>query len=474
MAGTFRGMRRARDGYGDRPLLAGWILSRVLLLLLAVHGQVFGAQQSVRGDLDLYRAWGRILVHDGAVPGDEKWQYPPGAAVLLALPGAPREWLGVPYEVSFLLLILAVDAAVTWALARRSHRAARYWLLTTLALGPVTVARFDLVPAAAALAALLALDARPGRFGGWVALGAAVKVWPGLLLVSLGRGGLAGRRGDVLARGGRIAAGAAAVVAGLAVALALAGWWRGALGFLDAQSARGLQIEAVSATPFVVARMFGAGEAPAYSHGSLQFDGTAARGVATACSVVEMILILVAVLFWWARRPGPDAGQPTAADIAGRGLALVMIISVTSRVLSPQYLIWMLVLVAARIALTPDGSAEPVRPVPPVRPDGRGLSMDPAVLLAVAAVLTQVVYPWRYNDVVQGRVVGSLLLLARNVLLVIVAWYALRTSVASPPLPAPSRPAEPRARRPAAARLARAAARCRRAGTAWRHTATPT
>ncbi|CUU57737.1 Protein of unknown function (DUF2029) [Parafrankia irregularis] len=510
-------MRRAwvspfgRSLFG-RPLLVRWALSRAVLLVLALAGQVFGAQQSVLGDVDLYRDWGHTLVAQGQVPGDEKWQYPPGAAVVLALPAVPRELLGVPYEVSFYLLILGLDAVVTWALARRSRRAANWWLLGTLALGPVTVARFDLVPAAGALAAVLALGRdgsgpgpspspggdrdRFGRFGGWVAFGAAVKVWPGLLLVALGR------RHAAPARFGWIAAGAAAVAAGLSAVLLTAGWWHGALGFLDAQRARGLQVEAVPATPFVVAAMFGAGSGPTYSYGSLQFDSPAARGVASACSLVEMALIGVAVVWWWGRRPREKEAQTAAAaaaGTAGRALAAVLIIMVTSRVLSPQYLVWLLALAAAQLACTrpvPGGAGEPDGSVS--QPDGHPLGRLPGrrgwrrgglwagrrdltVLLVAACLLTQIVYPWRYNDVVQGRVVGGLLLIARNLLLVVAAWYALRATASEPRAAGPAAPPPPARAEPVppplprqVPRLGRAAARLRRAVTTSRHTATPT
>lgn len=546
-AGRARGPARWYAALRGRPLVVRWVVSRALLLTLALAGQVFGAQQSVLGDVDLYREWGHTLVGDGTVPGDEKWQYPPGAAVVLALPAVPRELAGVPYEVSFYLLMLVVDAVLTRALARRSPAAARYWLLATLALGPVMLTRFDLVPAAAALAAVLALDGsapggthgsgdaeppdgagRPGhsrrlrpfsffgalgplgRFGGWVALGVAVKVWPGLLLVALGRRRLTRPGSPVLGRVARIVAGAGVTAAVLAAVLVLAGWWRGALGFLDAQNARGLQIEAVPATPFVVARMLGIGSAPEYSYGSLQFDGGLARAVATACSLAEVIVIAAAVLWWWARRspgravdasprPGGDGSMDAegTSSVAGRGLALVLLIVITSRVLSPQYLVWLLVLAAAAVRPSTAG-AERVRAEPSDHSEStggrlgwsgwRGRKVDAAGLLAVCAVLSQVVYPWRYNDVVQGRVVGGLLLVARNAVLVTAAWYALRAAARessgdgqssgdgppaqSPPTPLPPTPPPGQCR--AAGRPGRAVARWRRAATASRGTAKPT
>src|SRR5674536_125868 len=82
---------------------------------------------------------------------------------------------------------------------------------------------------------------------------------------------------------------------------------------------------------------------------------TAGRDVAVAvCTAGEalvLVLFAAAALRAWRRPPpaaGPQAAGPPTAGQAGadRALALVLGLMVTSRVLSPQYLLWALGLAA--------------------------------------------------------------------------------------------------------------------------------
>ncbi|WP_225438325.1 glycosyltransferase family 87 protein [Candidatus Frankia nodulisporulans] len=453
--------------------MAAWLVTRALLTVLVLTGQTFGAQQNVQGDLRIYADWASTLGHGGGLPvGDERWQYPPAAAIAFVLPELAHALSALSYRVAFVGLALLVDAAVTVALARRGRDAAWFWTLGLTALGPVALARFDLLPAAAALAAVLAVArGRPGRAGFAIGVGAACKVWPVLMLVALPRpASWAPLR--------RLLGGLVGAVVMFGAVLVATGWWRDAFGFVGAQQARGLQVESVAATPFVLVHMAG-GPGPRYSYGSLQFDGPWARAVATACSLTEVVVIVAAALWWWLRAAPPiewpfaprwpfapglpfaprltDAGTSEAGSagsagsravaevLASRALALVLVVVVTARVLSPQYLVWLLALAAAVIAVRPAG-ALPGWPGEgagsrPVRAAARRGGRVAVGLLAVAAV-SQLIYPWRYNDVVQGRIVLSVLLVLRNLGMVIVCWWALR-AVAGPP---PSRRGRPPAR----------------------------
>jgi hypothetical protein len=243
-----------------------------------------------------------------------------------------------------------------------------------------------------------------------------------------------------------LAAGLVAVAAGLVSVLVVTGWWGDAGSFLGSQQARGLQLEAVPATPFVLGRLFGFGVPPAYEYGSMQFSSGAAQAVATACSLVGIGLVAAASAWWWGLR---QARGPSAAD---RAFALLALIVVTSRVLSPQYLIWLLAVAACRpapwaaVAGASAGSGVGSGDGADVGAgsnvgSGVGSSVGigagvggrwlrrPAILLLVAAALSQLVYPVTYDGLVAGAIVPSLLLMARNTVLVALCAVSVRSAL---------------------------------------------
>lgn len=416
-----------------------WAASRALCVALVAYPHLLGAQQDVLGDVHLYQVWGHGLVHGGGLPvGDRRWQYPPGAALVLAGPAALTALVGLPYLAGLVVLLLAADAALLAGIRRwRGPAAARFWVLGGLALGPVAFARFDLVAAAFAAAGLAALARRRLMLAGLaLGLGGLVKVWPVLLVVpavaylleTVPAGPLATADGPARAVDGRARAvgrlGAGLLAAGglVAAVLLAAGWWHGLGAFLSAQRARGLQLEAVPAAPYVVAHLLGLGSAPTYTYGSLQFSADGAQTIAGAATIAEAVIVAGSAALWWLRAvrsgrrtappdPIPDPDQiPGPADrLIDRSLLLMLLLVATSRVFSPQYLVWLLALAAVR--------------GPGRLPDDRWRA---GALLLVAALLAQVIYPVRYNDVVQGRVVAGLLLVARDLLELMVGWYAWR------------------------------------------------
>ena len=120
-----------------------------------------------------------------------------------------------------------------------------FWLLFVFLLGSLSYLRFDLIPAVLAGGALLAARRRPALTGALTGLGAAIKLWPALLIAAF-----------LSYRPDRKPAGIAFVVVGfgLAAVSLLAGGWARLVSPLTWQSGRGLQIESIWATPLMVAR----------------------------------------------------------------------------------------------------------------------------------------------------------------------------------------------------------------------------
>lgn len=383
---------------GRGPLLAlaaVWLLTRAGTLLLLIRDDLgiggVGSEVSL-----LYRYWYGQFAQGTFPPGDVTWQYPPGAGLVIMAPGA-LPWLS--YFQAFVALALLADAVVTVALAHadraRLTHGAWYWALGLPLLLHIPLARYDVQTTALAVLALLALTARPAaahRIGGVLAgLGAMVKVWPALALIGTPRG-----------RTTREAWTAAAVTA-LTLLAVLALLFAEPLGFLRQQGDRGVQIESLGGTVLALARATGLWP------GGVRFRFGAFEYVGPYVSTVgHLALFLTAAAFIWLVFWRIRARRWTPATPLDAALAAVLLFTVTSRVISPQYLIWLLGLAA--VCLT--SRATVMRPV--------------ALLLLPAAALSALAYPVLYEDVVAGTWQGLAVMTARNALLLAAAVVAAR------------------------------------------------
>ncbi|MDQ1247679.1 MAG: hypothetical protein QG597_2050 [Actinomycetota bacterium] len=377
-------------------VLALFLGSRLAVALIPFGGTPYPSGHLVINDVRLYATWATDL-WSGAFPAlDPMWQYPPLAAPLFMLGAvAPDATVG------FIGLAFLADAAAMIALlvaARRSGRFAGAWLWAGAALivGPVFLTRFDVFPTAAVMAGLLIVATRPAFAGALIGLGAALKVWPLLAMSALRRAALP------------------AGIAGFATVLVLtsaAMWaWFGAnaVAFLSGQSERGLQVESVAALPFVVGHAFGADVPSRFRYGSMELDVVGAGAAATVATVVGLVLLAwVAV----ARLRGRLDHLP-GADVA---FTAVLISVVTSRVFSPQYSIWLVGIGA--VCLT----------------SARTRMRLPVLLVSLAAVITQVIYPPLYAELIAGFPLATTLQVARIALVVAALAIALRRVLGAQP-----------------------------------------
>ncbi|MEU6409700.1 glycosyltransferase 87 family protein [Microbispora sp. NPDC046933] len=385
-------------------LLLVWTVTRVALLLVATQTVSTGHGESFRNDVTLYRLWSDVLMEGRFPAGDEKWQYPPFAALPLL---APR-LLPLGYHVAFYLLALLCDLAILLLLWRFSGprrgggRAGPWaWTLGAALLGPVLVSRYDLMVTLVAVLALTT-SANPAVRGALIGVGLLVKVWPVALLAGL-------RRWRELLTTSALTL--VVAVAGCGVAALILPH---ALDFLTAQEKRGLQIESLAATPFALARALGWWDGyTTYQHGAMEAVGGGV-GVATLLSVAATPVALALVGLWWLR------AAPSPRSYYDAALTTVLFLVATSRVLSPQYLVWVIGVAAVILSVRRD------RPGPTQRPA--------ALLVMVAALLTGIMYPWMELDYSwAGALPGTLVLVVRNLVFLAAAvtsyvqlWRATR------------------------------------------------
>jgi hypothetical protein len=404
---TARPRHRARPtGSGGGPrhsrlaLWAVWAATRAFLLL-ALVGVIPLTHVAVLSDVSqIYHGWYDVLRSGHFPVGDATWQYPPLAALVIVAPGL----LPIGYAHAFILIAVVCDALVLALLSRADRRLAPawYWLLGTTLLGPTVLARYDVVVTLVAVAALLALARRPVLGGVLTGIGVLLKIWPGLLLLGTPRGPRTRRAW--LSAGGTVA------VLALAADAALPG----AFSFLSEQQQRGVEVESLGGTVFEIARRFGWPGHVTYRYGAMEFLGPWVGQVGDV-SLWLSVLAGVWLLVW--RLRARHIGPATTADAA---LTATLLFVATSRVISPQYVIWLLGLAA--VCLTVRGSGQ--RAV--------------ALLLLPIAVLTVIEFPFAFGQVVTGGTGGVAVLAARNVLLLVATLLSCarlwRSTTLVPPL----------------------------------------
>lgn len=406
----FDGRVRTRDRIG-----AGGALFVLWALVKWVALQTYVWAPNEYSDTYYYFLQCQVAARDGLaamVP-----EYPTPAAALLYLPYLLGAQDYDSYRWGFLCLVVATDALfVLLLVTRASAGAVVAWIFLESLSGRLALLRFDVVPAVLAAAGVLLLtQRRPAHAAPLLALGVAVKARPALLLPLL-FGPRDGRR-----RAGLSLAAAAAVL--VAAAVALGGWPR-LLSPLAYQRDRGLQIEAVAATPALLARLHDPAYEVVWSRwNAFEVSGPLVAPLLRATTVASVLgLAALAALFvaWFRRGARPEA----AAHLALTAVALFMI---TSRALSPQYLLWL-----AALAVVVPGLA---------RPADAASQSDATLTLAWTAVLlalTTLVYPLFYDDLLSGaRALPTWLLAARNAALVAFAarcaWLAVRPGPGSLP-----------------------------------------
>ncbi|MEU2773345.1 glycosyltransferase family 87 protein [Streptomyces sp. NPDC007162] len=375
-------------------LAALWLATRALMLWLLTHNneRLLGHGAVAREVWRLYFRWYGVLSH-GAFPAhDTLWQYPPGAGAVLLTPGLVP---GLSYFQAFVALTLTTDALVTAALARAGTRSGRTLLGAVLWTGGLPLllhlplARYDVEVTAFAVLSLLALSRSTRACGTLAALGALVKVWPALVLLGVPRG-----------RPTRSAWLSAALAGSVALAVLVVSF-RNPLAFLRQQGGRGVQIESLGGTALSLARHAGWRGTVRYRYGAMELVGPHVQAVATAS--LALTAAAFALLLLWRVR----ARHWTQATPFDAALSAVLLFTVTSRVISPQYMIWLLGLAA--VCLTSRHTTQ--RPV--------------AALVVAATAVSSVAYPAFYSEVIGCTWTGCLLMIVRNGLLVTAAVLSL-------------------------------------------------
>ena len=362
---------------------ASWVVvgtaTALFVFLCATLRPVWRGTAKV-SDVPHYEVLGALVEAGGMPYRDFRLEYPPGALPPLVVPallthssrgyarafGAGMVICGVA-----VILLAAACLAALGAGPGRSAAALAVPTLSPLLLGPLLLTRFDLFPVALAVGGLAAVLHGRERLGAAVlGLGVAVKLWPGLLLplVVVWSWRRRGRRDAlvVLLLAAAVAVAVFAAPAILAPGQVADSLWR--------QVSRPLQIESLGAAALLAMHhVAGLPLGWASSHGSQNLTGAVAVAAAAFTSLAQ-----VAVLGWlWAR----FARGPVEPERLVRYAAAVVVAFVAlGKVLSPQFLVWLV-------------------PFVPLVAGLRGVAAG--ALLVAACLLTRGWFPDHYWDLVR-------------------------------------------------------------------------
>ncbi|MDU1063287.1 MAG: glycosyltransferase family 87 protein [Cutibacterium avidum] len=342
---------------------------------------------------------------------------------------------------AFATTMLLLDALLAVAMRIHGHRAgALWWIVLVPFLGPIMWNRFDMVPAVCMGLAALWYRRHPAACGVMIALGAAVKLWPALLILPM-----ISRHKAAIRR--LIAFGATGVA--LALASLLDGGWGRLVSPLTWQSGRGLQVESVPATVPVYQHFKnpdGGYKVEMSKYNAFEIFGPGAstwQSLSTILMALTVALAIGVALLSW-RRNGLDHRSAVLAD-----LVIIGTLIIANKTLSPQYFVWW----AAPAAMVLDRvSGENTSENPP---DPNTLSWaqtwcwTAAMFLLITAFLTQQVYPLNYPGIIglPPSRISTNLLVSRNIMTIVtfvacvVAFFAsLRMHRPAQPTSAPTKP----------------------------------
>ena len=353
------------------------------------------------GDLSLYEYWAYQVENGTGVYGlATEWVYPALAFVPIWIASALNTG---SYEVSWLALVFVLNTAAVLLLIRPATNGRLFsgahaswaFLSALVLLGPVAVSRIDSVSAALAIFGLVAISRNSrGIAAALFTLAGWIKIWPVALFAAM----------ITVFKNKIQAVVVATIISASIIGIGLLAGGTKVFGFVLQQQERGIQIESVMATPWMWLAKFGSA--------NIFFDDIVLTNQVSGPLVQELaavsnylLFIALAITAFLAIR-AVRAGRNRTQVFALAALTGVLDLIVFNKVGSPQFMIWLAVPLVALVYFSINKSKV-------------ALAMGAAILL-----LTQLVYPVFYIELLGLETIALGLLTARNLLLVALLIWA--------------------------------------------------
>jgi hypothetical protein len=356
-----------------------------------------------------YRGWTEQADYSNYYVGiDKAWVYPIVALLPMVLAGVfgLTDYAGTWLALVFVLDLVAFAALVGWRRPGRPVVIGWWWIGFLLLLGPIALGRIDSISVPIALVAVLILASRPRTAAFLLTIATWIKVWPAALIAAI-----------LIASKSRLQVFLTAVVtSGVIIAIALAlGSRANVFSFITQQTARSLQVESPASTIWMWLSYFHIGGSfPYYNQLINTFEVTGPASSAVA-ALLNPLFALVVILLAAIGSVAAQRGAAVTELLAPLSLAFVTAFIAFNKVGSPQYMTWLVVPIVLGLV---------------TRSMGHGRSFRfPAVVGLIIAGLTQVIYPYLYDQLLELHLPLLLALTARNILTLVLFGWAVSVVV---------------------------------------------
>jgi hypothetical protein len=384
-------------GISRRWQLVFFVIAHLLILILLFH-TVYKIQYSATG---IYFDFASKVV-DGNLPyRDFTFEYPPFSLLFFVLPRLlASTWLtfSIYYQAEVLIfdiIGILIVYRIACKLGNPPWGPMAVYTLGVLAMGPIICQQYDIFPAVMSLLAVyLFWSGKHKTAWAILAMGAMTKIYPALIapifLIHYLRNGQWARLWQGLTMFGAVC---------LVILLPFLITSPASLRSLyDYHALRGIQLEsAYSAFLLVAEKLNLISGWTEFNHGAWNLMGA---GVDFLTKISTYILgILLFAAYWFIYRQ-TEKGQPRIRQTGAFSMLVVLITLFASKVLSPQYIIWLI-------------------PLLPLTTGGWGYIICAAFV--ITGVLTYLLFPWLYFDLALMENQAVVVLFIRNGLLIAMA-----------------------------------------------------
>jgi hypothetical protein len=399
-----RGIRAALRTAPGHPIVL-WVLFVAVHFVLGLIG-LFGPGWPLGDVSQTYDFWVRTGLESGIWVGiDTVWVYP----ILALVPMLAANLLGPGQFVpTWLTEVMIVDAAAFLVILsfhrdRRLPAVGWWWLAFLLLLGPVAVGRVDSITVPIAIIGVLLLAARPAAAAVLLAVATWIKVWPAALIAAAI---------VTMRTRWRVLAGAAATSLVVAVVALLLGAGGNLLSFIGQQAGRGLQVESPIGTFWMWdAWATQSSRSIVYYDQAILTYQVVGPGAVTAAAIVTPVLAAVTAALLVLGFVAMRRGVPATELLPPLTLAITTALILFNKVGSPQFVTWLAVPIVLGLTASITGKG--------------GSFRVPAILGLVIAGLTQLIYPYLYDQLIGLNFTMLLILSARNVLYIALLLWAV-------------------------------------------------